>query len=355
MTKEIHTLLIDATLKKIAQYASKHNASDLHISTENSIFMRVNGLLDPIKHPPIPAALTTKMFNSISSDKQKSELEKNKECDFVVVITDEIRMRVNAFYARNGLSIAARFIPTKEAESIEHLDCPDAIQKACSLQKGLVLITGPTGSGKSTTLAGMIAYINENYNRHIITIEDPIEFLHKSKKSLIQQREVGISSSSFSNAVRASLRQDPDIIVIGEMRDVETIRAGIYAAETGHLVFGTMHTNSASNTINRIINTFPSEEQSLVRSLMSKTLKVVVSQRLILSKDKKSRRGAFEVMISSNAISNLILENKIAQIDSLIEISKKTGSVLMKNSIQKLLDDEKIDENEANTLLNSYK
>jgi twitching motility protein PilT len=293
------------------------------------------------------------MFNSISNDDQKAELKKNKECDFSIFITDSIRIRVNAFYMVRGIAISARFIPTESVKSLEELNTPSAIKKACSIKKGLILVTGPTGSGKSTTIASMIKYINENYHHHIITIEDPIEFIHKSKKSLIQQREVGSSSSSFSSSVRASLRQDPDIIMVGEMRDIETIRAGIHAAETGHLVFGTLHTNSASSTINRIINVFPQGEQATIRSLLSESLKVVVSQRLLLAKDKKGRKAAFEIMISNNAIGNLILENKIAQIDSLIEINKKSGMILMKNSIQNLLNNEEVDEEEAKDLLKS--
>ena len=354
MIKSIHTLLIDSLLKKIAVHANKSGASDFHVSVGGGAFMRINGFLMPIKSQEIKNALVIKMFNSISDDGQKAELEKNKECDFSISLTKDIRVRVNAFYTRNGLSIAARFIPTKKAKSLDELNAPDVMKKTCALKKGLVLVTGPTGSGKSTTMAGMIDYINKNYNQHIITVENPIEFIHKSNKSLIQQREVGISSSSFSNAVRAALRQDPDIVLIGEMRDIETIRAGLHAAETGHLVFGTLHTNSASNTITRIINSFPAEEHSVVRSLLSESLKAVISQRLILSNDKKGRKAAFEIMVSSNAISNLILENKIAQIDSLIEINQKSGMILMKKSIQNLLNAGEVDKEEANNLIRSF-
>ena len=354
MKAKIHTLLIDSSLKKIAEYANKHNASDIHISTENGAFMRVHGTLIKIKFIEINHNIALKMFNSISNDKQKAEIEKNRECDFSLSITSEIRVRINAFYTMNGLSISARFIQTGAVKSLAQLNLPSVLEKACSLAKGLILITGPTGSGKSTTIASMIAHINENYNHHIITIEDPIEFIHKSKNSLIQQREVGSSSSGFASSVRASLRQDPDIIMIGEMRDIETIKAALHVAETGHLVLGTLHTNSASSTINRIINAFPKEEQITTRSLLSESLKIVVSQRLILTKERNSRCGAFEIMIVNNAISNLILENKIAQIDSLIEINRKSGMMLMKSSIQNLLKNQIVDENEAQELLKSY-
>ncbi|MDA9817637.1 PilT/PilU family type 4a pilus ATPase [Flavobacteriaceae bacterium] len=355
MATEIHTLLIDPFLKKLAKYAIEKDASDLHISTNNFVFIRVNGALVKINSVPESSAeLVKKIFNSITTDEQKDVFEKNKECDLSVSIANNIRIRANAFLTKNGVSISIRFVPVKKAKTLEELTVPEVIREnICNLKKGLVLVTGPTGSGKTTTISAIIDHLNSHYNYHIITIENPVEFIHKSQKSLIQQREVGVSSSGFDSSVKAALREDPDVIMIGEMRSLETIRAALHAAETGHLVFGTLHTNSASNTISRIVNAFPSDEYGAVRSLLSEVLKGVISQRLLPNK-VSGRCAAFEIMVSTNAISNLILEGKISKINSMIEIGQKKGMILMQQSIKKLIAQEMVDTEEAEKILRSY-
>jgi twitching motility protein PilT len=258
------------------------------------------------------------------NDGQRKFYEENLECDFSFAIPNLARFRVNAFVQQRGAGAVFRIIPSNVL-SLEDLKAPKIFAEISTAPRGLVLVTGPTGSGKSTTLAAMVNYINETEHGHILTVEDPIEFVHDSKKCLINQREVGPHTLSFANALRAALREDPDVILVGEMRDLETIRLAMTAAETGHLVFGTLHTSSAAKTIDRIIDVFPAEEKEMVRSMLSESLRSVISQTLIKTKDGSGRVAAHEIMIGTPAIRNLIREAKVAQMYSAIQTGQGFG------------------------------
>ncbi len=322
-------------IEKILAYAIKNNCSDVHITTDSPPLIRANGELMTIPEvPPLSSSQIVTILDSIMSDKQKGIYREKLEIDFSIQI-NQMRFRVNAFHVVKGPAIVFREIPT-EVKSLASLGAPVAIRDLANLNKGLILVVGPTGSGKSTTLAALINHINVNQNCHIITIEDPVEFIHKNKKSLINQREVGVDTLSYAGALKSALREDPDVILIGEMRDVETIHLALTAAETGHLVLGTLHTSSAAQTINRIIDVFPGDEKSLVRSMLSGSLKAVISQRL-LKKTGGGRVAAYEIMLSNSSVRNLIREDKIPQLNSIIEISKQSGMVTMKDAILFLL------------------
>ena len=256
--------------------------------------------------------------------------------DFAYEIEDLARFRVNVFWQRKGLGCVLRTIPS-EILTADQLGLPDPVRKFCMLTKGLVLVCGPTGSGKSTTLAAMVDLINESRADHVLTIEDPIEFTHPNKKCLVNQREIGTNTKSFANALRAALREDPDVILVGEMRDRETIELGITAAETGHLVFGTLHTNSAPKTVDRIIDVFPADQQEQIRAMLAESLKGVIAQVLLRKKGGKGRVAAQEIMVGTSAISNLVRENKIHQIPSMIETGKKDGMQLLDQHIMEFL------------------
>lgn len=298
--------------------------------------IRVDGDMLVIPNAP---AFTDKqvleMLYSLMSDLQKKIYNERLELDFSVQIAGNIRFRVNAFRTINGPAAVFREIPT-EIKTLSTLHAPEIVRELAHYKKGLVLVVGPTGSGKSTTLAGLIEHINSRYTHHIITIEDPVEFIHKNNKSLINQREVGSSTLSFANALRSALREDPNVILVGEMRDIETIHLALTAAETGHLVLATLHTGSASQTISRIIDVFPSEDKPVVRTMLSNSIKAIVSQRL-LKKNGGGRCAAYEIMLTNASIRNLIREDKIPQINSIIELSKKSGMCLMKDSVNDLL------------------
>jgi twitching motility protein PilT len=276
------------------------------------------------------------MVYDIMNDGQRKFYEENLECDFSFAIPNLARFRVNAFVQQRGAGAVFRTIPSKVL-SLEDLKAPKIFQDIADNPRGLCLVTGPTGSGKSTTLAAMVNYINENEHGHILTVEDPIEFVHEAKKCLINQREVGPHTLSFANALRSALREDPDVILVGEMRDLETIRLAMTAAETGHLVFGTLHTSSAAKTIDRIIDVFPGEEKEMVRAMLSESLRAVISQTLCKTKDGAGRVAAHEVMIGTPAIRNLIREAKVAQMYSAIQTGQGYGMQTLDQNLQDLV------------------
>jgi len=331
--EEIKSFRID----EIAREAVDRNATDIHITAGVPPIIRVDGRLIPlIGYPPMTPKDTQEFIYSFMNEKQKKTFEEKKELDFSFGIKGIGRFRVNVFYQRGTVAAALRRIPY-EIKPMEELGLIPKVRDLCHLSMGLVLVTGPTGSGKTTTLASMIDYINANFPHHIITIEDPIEYLYQHKKSVIAQRELGTDTDSFALALKYALREDPDVILVGEMRDLETIRAALTAAETGHLVFGTLHTNTAVQTINRIINVFPMEEQDQVRTELSFVLQGVISQRL-LPKIGGGRVLIHEVMIPNIAIRNLIRENKVHQIYGLMQTGQaESGMQTMNQSIIKVL------------------
>jgi twitching motility protein PilT len=288
------------------------------------------------------------MVYDIMNDGQRKFYEENLECDFSFAIPNLARFRVNAFIQQRGAGAVMRTIPSKVL-SLEELRCPPIFKDICEYPRGIVLVTGPTGSGKSTTLAAMINHINENDCGHVLTIEDPIEFVHESKKSLINQREVGPHTLSFSNALRSALREDPDVILVGEMRDLETIRLAMTAAETGHLVFGTLHTSSAAKTVDRIIDVFPPAEKEMIRAMLSESLRAVISQTLCKTKDGQGRVAAHEIMIGVPAIRNLIREAKVAQMYSAIQTGQKFGMQTLDQKLSELVKHNTISREEART------
>jgi twitching motility protein PilT len=276
------------------------------------------------------------MVYDIMNDGQRKFYEENLECDFSFAIPNLARFRVNAFVQQRGAGAVMRTIPSKVL-TMEELKCPPIFKEICEYPRGIVLVTGPTGSGKSTTLAGMVDHINENDYGHILTVEDPIEFVHESKKSLINQREVGPHTLSFNNALRSALREDPDVILVGEMRDLETIRLAMTAAETGHLVFGTLHTSSAAKTVDRVIDVFPAAEKEMIRAMLSESLRAVISQTLCKTKDGQGRVAAHEIMIGTPAIRNLIREAKVAQMYSAIQTGQSIGMQTLDQNLTDLV------------------
>jgi twitching motility protein PilT len=311
-------------ISELLAFTVKNKASDLHLSAGLPPMIRVHGDVRRINLPPLEHKDVHAMVYDIMSDGQRKVYEENLECDFSFAIPNLARFRVNAFVQQRGAGAVFRTIPSKVL-SLEELKAPKIFQEIANQPRGLVLVTGPTGSGKSTTLAAMVNYINESEHGHILTVEDPIEFVHEAKKCLVNQREVGPHTLSFANALRAALREDPDVILVGEMRDLETIRLAMTAAETGHLVFGTLHTSSAAKTIDRVIDVFPAEEKEMVRSMLSESLRAVISQTLIKTKDGQGRVAAHEIMIGTPAIRNLIRENKVAQMYSSIQTGQQFG------------------------------
>ncbi|MFN7645555.1 MAG: type IV pilus twitching motility protein PilT [Burkholderiales bacterium] len=311
-------------IAELLAFAVKNKASDLHLSAGLPPMIRVHGDVRRINLPPMEHEAVHGLIYDIMNDAQRKGYEENLECDFSFAIPGLARFRVNAFQQQRGAGAVMRTIPSKIL-SLEDLNAPKTFGDLASQARGLILLTGPTGSGKSTTLAAMINHINENMYGHILTVEDPIEFVHDSKRCLINQREVGPHTLSFTNALRSALREDPDIILVGELRDLETIRLALSAAETGHLVFGTLHTSSAAKTIDRIIDVFPAAEKEMVRSMLSESLKAVISQALIKTKDGSGRVAAHEIMIGTPAIRNLIREAKIAQMNATIQTGASVG------------------------------
>lgn len=338
---------------KILEEARIKNCSDVHVSSNYRIILRLDGdLVDYKDTKELNSEEVYNMLYSLMDEQQKKFYIENREIDFSIEDEQKYRCRVNAYHTICGPAAAFRLIP-KDIKSLVSLNTPYIVQELAKLKKGLIMVAGPTGSGKSTTLAAIIDYINNNFMRHIITIEDPVEYMFENKRSLINQRQLGSDTNSFNEALKSSLRQDPDVIMVGEMRDIETFRLALTAAETGHLVLATLHTNSAAQTINRIIDVFPSEEKSAVRSILSGSIKAVISQRLVKKRDG-GRCAAFEIMLANASVRNLIREDKIPQINSIIELSRKNGMLLLKDSLKDLMNNDIITQEIAEEELLSY-
>ena len=323
-------------ISDLLAFSVKNKASDLHLSAGLPPMIRVHGDVRKINVPAIDHTQVHDMVYDIMNDGQRKVYEETLECDFSFEIPNLARFRVNAFNHNRGSGAVFRTIPSKIL-TLEQLSCPPIFKEIANTPRGIVLVTGPTGSGKSTTLAAMVDYVNENEMGHILTVEDPIEFVHTSKKCLINQREVGPHTLSFQNALRSALREDPDVILVGEMRDLETIRLALSAAETGHLVFGTLHTSSAAKTVDRIVDVFPAAEKEMVRSMLSESLRAVISQTLCKTKDEQGRVAAHEIMIGTPAIRNLIRENKVAQMYSAIQTGQNIGMQTLDQNLQDLV------------------
>ena len=332
-------------IAQLLAFTVKNGASDLHLSAGLPPMIRVDGDVRRVNVDPMDHELVHGMVYDIMNDKQRKAYEEYFETDFSFEIPGLARFRVNAFNHNRGSGAVFRTIPSKIL-TLEELKAPKIFEEISNTPRGIVLVTGPTGSGKSTTLAGMINYVNENHYGHVLTIEDPIEFVHESKKCLINQREVHRDTLGFSEALRSALREDPDVILVGEMRDLETIRLALSAAETGHLVFGTLHTSSAAKTIDRIVDVFPAAEKEMVRSMLSESLRAVISQTL-LKKIGGGRVAAHEIMLGTPAIRNLIRENKIAQMYSAIQTGQSIGMQTLDQNLQELLNKGMISKDEA--------
>jgi twitching motility protein PilT len=320
----------------IERYTNEYKFSDIHLKEDKPLVLRINGDMTTPSEIIISASELHEFANQSLNEKQKTHLEEVRDVDLAIEV-GPYRFRANFFYTSNGLSAVLRKIET-EIPSMQQLNLPYVMQAICEKPNGLVLVTGPTGSGKSTSLAALIGEINATRKGHIITVEDPIEYIHHSKACNVSQREIGRDAQSFASALRASLREDPDVILVGEMRDRETIQLALTAAETGHLVFGTLHTSGAPNTINRIIDVFPAEQQGQVRAQLSQSLQMVVTQRLFKTADGQGRVAAFEIMVCNHAIRNLIRENKIFQIESTMQTARSEGMVTMDYAIEKLVE-----------------
>ena len=310
-------------ITKLLQFAYQEDASDLHISAGEPPMMRIHGDMKKVKVPPLTPEQTHSMVYDVMNDHQRKIFEEKNELDFSMQLGEIARFRVNVFKQQRGVSAVFRKIPTKVL-TLEELSMPKILREISQVEKGLILVTGPTGSGKSTTLAGMINQLNEEVEGHILTVEDPIEFVHRSKKCLVNQREIGPHTHSFANALKSALREDPDYILVGEMRDLETIQLALTAAETGHLVFGTLHTSSAPKTVDRIIDVFPANQQAQVRAMLAESLQAVIAQTLC-KKVGGGRVAGLEILLGSTAVRNLIREGKIHQIPSVMQTSQGKG------------------------------
>jgi len=323
-------------ITQLLAFSVRNQASDLHLSAGLPPMIRVHGDVRRINVDPLDHKAVHSMVYDVMNDSQRKMYEETLECDFSFEIQGLARFRVNAFNQNRGAGAVFRTIPSKIL-TLEQLNTPKVFADLALKPRGLVLVTGPTGSGKSTTLAAMVNHLNENEYGHILTVEDPIEFVHESKKCLVNQREVGPQTLSFSNALRAALREDPDCILVGELRDLETIRLALTAAETGHLVFGTLHTSSAAKTIDRVVDVFPAAEKDMVRAMLSESLIGVISQTLCKVRDGNGRVAAHEIMLGTPAIRNLIRENKIAQMYSIIQTSQALGMQTLDQNLTDLV------------------
>lgn len=333
-------------ITELLTFSQRTGASDLHISSGNQPMVRVHGEMRRIKMPPLSREDIHHLIYDIMNDEQKKRFEENKEIDFSQELAGIARFRVNIFYQRNGEAAVFRTIPSKVL-TFDELGLPEVLKELCLKEKGLVLVTGPTGSGKSTTLAAMIDFINKNIRGHILTIEDPIEFTHESQKSLVNQREVGPNTKSFANALKSALREDPDVILVGEMRDLETISLAITASETGHLVFGTLHTSSAAKTVDRILDVFPADQQDQIRAMFAESVQGIVAQKLLPKADGHGRCAVQEIMLGTVGIRNLIREKKTFQIPSMIQTGIGLGMQTLDQALKNLYNEGKIDKEVA--------
>jgi twitching motility protein PilT len=322
----------------------------LHLSPGNAALMRRHGDLKRIDDNILQSEDIRAMVYAVMSDDQRAEFERDLELDFAIALGEKARFRVNAFTTRTGTAAVFRTIPSL-VPTMDELELPAIMKRFAELEKGLILVTGPTGSGKSTTLASMINHINTTMAKHIITIEDPVEFFHTSKQSLINHREIGQDTKSFAKALRSSLREDPDVILVGEMRDYETISLALTAAETGHLVFATLHSNSATKTIDRIIDVFPTGDKEMVRAMLASSLQGVVAQTLLKRQGGGGRVGVYEVLVGTNAVRNLIRENQVPQLYSMIQTGTRYGMITMDDAVNALIEQGLVDEEEARTAL----
>lgn len=322
-------------ITELLAFTMQSKASDLHLSSGNPPLLRISGDLRPLKVDPLTGDAVKAMIYSIMTEEQRSDYESEKDLDFAIAFGESARFRVNAFNINRGPAAVFRTIPTV-IPSLDDLNAPQIFKYFAELEKGLVLVTGPTGSGKSTTLAAIINHINRNHPKHILTIEDPVEFVHKSDKSLINHREVGRHTKSFARALKSALREDPDVILVGEMRDHETISLALTAAETGHLVMGTLHTSSAAKTIDRIIDVFPAGDKEMVRAMIGGSLQAVISQAL-LKKIGGGRVAAHDLLVGTPAVRNLIRENKIPQIGSMMQMGQRYGMQTMEDCVRDLV------------------
>ncbi|HEV8342417.1 MAG TPA: type IV pilus twitching motility protein PilT [Candidatus Binatia bacterium] len=332
-------------ITQLLAFGVEQGASDCHLSSEEPPMLRIHGDLKKLDHAALSKEQVHAMVYDIMNDGQRKVFEETHEADFSFEMGNIARFRVNVFMQRKGEGAVFRTIPTKIL-TLEQLGMPPVLKHICDKEKGLVLVTGPTGSGKSTTLAGMIDYLNNSFEGHILTIEDPIEFVHQSKKCLVNQRELGPHTHSFANALRAALREDPDIILVGEMRDLDTIQLALTAAETGHLVFGTLHTSSAPKTVDRVIDVFPPNQQSQIRAQFSESIEAVMTQTL-LKKKGGGRVAALEIMTGTTAIRNLIREGKIHQIPGTMQVSQKDGMQTMDMALMELVNRGMVTKEEA--------
>ncbi|ANP75552.1 type IV pilus twitching motility protein PilT [Vibrio sp. 10N.222.51.C8] len=332
-------------ITELLDFSVKHNASDLHLSAGVSPMVRIDGEVRKLGIPALSHADVHRLVFEIMSDSQRGEFEEKLEVDFSFELPNVGRFRVNAFNQARGCSAVFRTIPV-EIPTLDQLGAPEIFERIANYEKGLVLVTGPTGSGKSTTLAAMVDYVNRNHNKHILTIEDPIEFVHTNNKCLVNQREVHRDTHSFKAALRSALREDPDVILVGELRDQETISLALTAAETGHLVFGTLHTSSAAKTIDRIIDVFPGSDKDMVRSMLSESLRSVIAQKL-LKRVGGGRVACHEIMMATPAIRNLIREDKVAQMYSIIQTGAAHGMQTMEQNAKQLMAQGLVDSEEV--------
>jgi twitching motility protein PilT len=336
LSQRIRGDVMKEQVEKLMRAAFDYHASDIHLTVGIPPVFRVNGELKKYGTEPLTSQQTELIAKSMMTGKLWLKFQEEGEIDFSYSLEELSRFRINAFFQRGAISLALRMIPSA-IPSLEELFMPDILKNIAAKPQGLVLVTGPTGSGKSTTLAALLTHMNQTMRKHIITLEDPIEYIHKHAKSVIDQREIGFDTQSFAAGLRSALRQDPDVILVGEMRDLETISTAITAAETGHLVFGTLHTLDAPSTIDRIIDVFPPGQQAQIRFQLAAVLVAVVAQRLFPTVDRKGRRAATEILLNNSAVANLIRNGKVHQIPSVIQTSKAVGMQTLEMSIRDLL------------------